>query len=166
MSFSDQVKVNLSKVGPGVFFSIFGAAILVHGISHPPTFSLREGPLPVGAPGSPGMSPVASGSAPQERAVMIAGSRQEVDSQLAQQTTRNEVIQHLRLMNRLEALARTDLTAADRNDLAIHGREIKLKLMRSVWDSRLGDAAQFEAWARDHGSGAPNSAARDFFNSK
>jgi hypothetical protein len=158
---ADQLKANFSRVGPGVFFSIFGAAILIHGIGHPPTFSLKEGMSLAPSPGG-----IQGTAAPGERSVVIAGSGESVGDNLVRQTARNEVLQHIRFINRMDALVRTDLRPSDRSDLAVHEREIKLKLMRSVWEAAWGDPASFEGWARDNGSGPPNDQAKMFYASK
>ena len=167
MSFSNQMKMNFTKVGPGVFFSVFGAVILIHGISNPPTLSIREGSDVAPASGSGSASQAATASpARAERTVVVAGSGQNSGDDLARQTLRNDVIQHIRFINRIDAFLRADLKAFERNDLAVQSREIKLKLMGLAWGPAWGDQPTFESWARDNSSGTPNQEARAFYSSK
>jgi hypothetical protein len=56
------------------------------------------------------------------------------------------------------------VSAGDRVDLARLTRDIKLSLMRSMWNNDVwGDYAEFEAWTLDPESRVPDPEARDFF---
>ncbi len=138
VSIGKVLKINLAQVAPGVFFSLFGAAVLLYGIHRPPELRVTSGA---------GLQQLAvagatTAAAPPEDAA--AGLR---------------AAQQIAWLNRIRI--DTSATApADVSDRARLLRDIRLSLMRGVWRPEWGDAADFEAWLRDPGRAAsPNATA-------
>lgn len=135
VSLSDHLKFNLSKVGPGVFFALFGAAIMIQAINSPLRLE-RES------------SPMASKSAPTQERVLIAGQR---DASVAEGVvlTTEQLTPQMRFLNGLAGLLRENLSIEQRVKFENDQREAKLALMAGTWDNkRWGDFTTFAAWAR------------------
>jgi hypothetical protein len=138
------ISIYLTRVGPGVFFSLFGAVIIAlsfyFGITASETRGV-ESQLAGGPPVSTqrsftGAAADAAGSDPQSR-----------------QVERATVERMIRDLNRVPALMRDDLAPRDR-DLVQTLDQSKLRLMREVWDAEAwGDYVAFERWWRE-GAGA------------
>src|SRR5207244_11253076 len=64
--------------------------------------------------------------------------------------------------NRIDASGA--VAAQDRKDIERMSRQIRLSIMRGVWQAARGDPADFEAWVRDPGGHVPNAPAFTFFD--
>ncbi len=147
VSLSNHLKFNLSKVGPGVFFALFGAAIMIQAIINPPRLE-RES------------SPMASKTVATQERVLIAGQR---DATVAQGAilTDEQLQPQLRFLNGLAGLLRENLSIEQRVKFENDQREAKLALMAGAWDhKRWGDFTNFAAWARGDSTITPNPAAK------
>ena len=135
LSFKNLVKVNLHQVAPGIFFSLFGAAIIVYSIERlpPVTFNPQDG--------------------------MVLGM-QSGASDLADRAAVLRASDAIAFINRIDA--KGCVADQDRKDIERMSERIRLTLMRSVWQSEWGDPAEFEASLRDP-SRAPNPKAKAFF---
>lgn len=141
ISVKDALKLNIHHVGPGVFFSLFGAAILVYSIHKAPTLEVHETPGSI-------------------KKTAIAGVQS--DTQILNDNARLlQVREQIAFINRLAASGA--VSSSDQVDLARLTRGVKLSLMRSLWSVSWGDYAEFEAWAFDPESRVPNAAAREIF---
>jgi hypothetical protein len=138
------ISIYLTRVGPGVFFSLFGAVIIAlsfyFGITASETRGVESqlaGDQTVTTQRSfTGAAADAAGSDPQSR-----------------QVERATVERMIRDLNRVPALMRDDLAPRDR-DLVQTLDQSKLRLMREVWDAEAwGDYVAFERWWRA-GAGA------------
>jgi hypothetical protein len=147
VSLTDHLKFNLSKVGPGVFFALFGAAIMIQAISSPPRLE-RES------------SPMASKTVPTQERVLIAGQRDATVAEGAVLTT-EKLQSQLRFLNGLAGLLRKDLSIEQRVKFENDQREAKLALMAGAWDKkRWGDFTTFAAWAQGDRTITPNPEAK------
>ena len=153
ISVKDMIKINLQQVGPGVFFSLFGAAILVFSIYKPPVLTAQEVDWMQRVSGAQSAPSVQSN-------VTIAGARSGTKI-LDDRADLNQVREQIGFMNRLDASGKVH--PDDQLDVARLVRETKLTLMRSVWSDAWGDQAQFVAWARNPALDAPNAEARIFY---
>jgi hypothetical protein len=170
LSFKDVFKLNLYQVGPGIFFSLFGAAILVYSIHKPPSLDLRDvlhetgaarlPAAPAAATGGPAGSSAAASPAAGQRTVVIAGVR-GAPADAVDPAALSRAAQQVAFVNRLDASGA--VAAQDRKDVARMSRQIRLAIMRSVWQADWGDPAEFEAWERDPGAREPNPKALAFF---
>lgn len=153
------ISIYLSRVGPGVFFALFGAAVLglsfLHGVSQETTRS--EAPTATTA---------AEGGATQA-AVTVTAHYSGVTpttpdgDPLQVEAERTSVLAAIRNLNRVPAGLRPDLTARERLDIEQAISESKVRLLASVWDGKnWGPFAEFQEWVR-RGEGDPAPAIRD-----
>ncbi len=155
-SLKETIKINFQHVGPGVFFSLFGTAILVYGILNPPVLDQRT------VESYSKISGTTNGdtTTTSDSSVTIAGLK--TDAQVLNDRARIlQVQQQIGFINRIDGAGKVD--ADDQIDLSRHARDIKLALMQSVWSESWGDRITFEKWTRDTASGTPNEDARQFF---
>lgn len=119
-----NISIALSRVGPGVFFALFGAAIVAYDLRA--SVSVSD---PV-AGGIRSYNGLAQGVAP-------SGSEAPA-------------VQHMHTELGVEFLntlpLREGLSELDRRTAAARVAEIKLALMRGAWDPAWGDAAAFQQW--------------------
>lgn len=141
LSVGDSLKLNLVQVGPGVFFSLFGAALLVYCVYRGPTLDWSE--------------------TPHQREVHVAG----VSSSAVLATDPGVLLRtqlQIAFLNRIDPQT-GQVAAQDRADIERLLRSTRLALMRGVWQPSWGEPASFEAWVHDPASGTPNPAARAIF---
>jgi hypothetical protein len=143
-SLSEHLKLNFSKVGPGVFFALFGAAILIQALANPVKLEREAG---------------AGGAGQTTERVAIAGQRAAASTGAAGPTA-EELGRLLRFMNGVTGLLRDNLSMEQRVTFENEQREVKLVLLAAGWDKRWGDFPGFAAWARGQSSGAPNPEAK------
>ncbi len=153
ISVKDMLKINLQHVGPGVFFSLFGAAILIFSVYKPPVLNAQEVGISKRVNDKNAVPAV-------QGAVTIAGARS--GTQILDDNARlNQVREQIGFINRLDLSGKA--SPDDQLDTARLVREIKLSLMRSVWRESWGDTVKFEGWARNSTSDVPNTEARNYF---
>lgn len=151
------VSIFLSRIGPGIFFSLFGAAIVAFSLyqrleiethATSPGSSLNAPP-----DASLGASPNAA-TANRIRSVHYMGNdgASAGDARLA--ALRSEAKRTVYELNRLPQALPADLPAPKRNDVNQALRESKLALVYSVWGQDWGDFAQFKRWI-DQGESTP-----------
>ncbi len=169
LSFKDVFKLNLYQVGPGIFFSLFGAAILVYSIHKPPSLDLRDALQETGAarlPAAPAAAPgsaagnVAANPGAGPRSIVIAGAR-GAPADTVDAAVLSRAANQVAFVNRLETSG--SVAAQDKKDIARMSRQIRVSIMHSVWQADWGDPAEFEAWERDPGAHQPNPRALAFF---
>lgn len=151
ISVKDAFTLNLHHVGPGVFFSLFGAAILIYNIHEAPTLNTAQS-FNVAVPTIP--------TSATTKSIVIAGSVPDTHV-LNDRAQLIEATAQIAFINRLAESG--TVSASDQNDLSRISREIKLSLMRPLWTSSWGDYIEFESWARDPNVGSPNVDARRIF---
>lgn len=150
LALSQHLKFNLSKVGPGVFFALFGAVILVQGLMNPLQYGRELSAAPAG---------------PVTESTKIAGQRQLTLPE-GRRPASEDLRRHMRFMNTLEEFRRNDLSIEQRVTLENDLREAKLALMAAAWDRRWGDYVRFEAWARGMSQEAPDEDAKALWDAR
>jgi hypothetical protein len=150
VSLSEHLKFNLSKVGPGVFFALFGAAILIQALANPVKLERELG---------------AGGALPTRERVVMAGQR-EVTSPDAPALTAEELQRQMRFMNGMTGLLRDNLPMERRVTFENDLREAKLALVAAGWDKRWGDFPGFASWARGQSSSEPNPGAKAIWEAR
>jgi hypothetical protein len=134
------LSIYLTRVGPGVFFSLLGSVIIALSFYFGITASETRG---VSAESQLAGPPVSTQRSFTGAAAETAGS----DPQ-SRQVERATVERMIRDPNRIAALMRDDLAPRDR-DLVQTLDQSKLRLMREVWDAEAwGDYVAFERWWR------------------
>jgi len=120
-----HTSIVLTKVGPGIFFALFGIAAVIFALSRP--MQMEGGRTTSYAGGS-------SLSDSDERADARALLRKE-----------------MAVLNTIPRLLRSELNNQDRLDVELGLRRIKLGLMHPVWgrsDEGFGDFPAFEKWVQ------------------
>jgi hypothetical protein len=135
-----DVSIYVTRVGPGVFFALFGTGIvalaLYHGITYagPDRFSENAS---VQDNVSPDSSMRYSGLMPRDAA--------DAREQLAQ--NRLELRLDIEFLNTLPTLLQTDLSPVQRREVGTRLASAKLALLRTVWGADWGDYDAFLLWA-------------------
>jgi hypothetical protein len=151
-SFAGGNKIKLSKVGPGVFFALFGAALIVFSLVKP--VSLTVSPRAAKTTSAPKPGVVAA----SEFKFVGAVSVPETDEDRARM--RVETQQDIIALNRA-------LDAGGRPELERAVARAKLALMEPLWAEDWGDIADFRDWLDKRGSpSATVQPAIDYFQRK
>jgi hypothetical protein len=131
------VSIFLSRIGPGVFFVLFGCAIIGYSVTRPVSLNL---PTELGK--AIEFSGFGQGEArpPLVKDVVIAGLEPEVAV--------------ARLNGFLES-ARENLSRPEVEELEEAVRAAKFALMLARWKPEWGDRSAFERWARENGDRDP-----------
>jgi len=152
------ISIYVSRVGPGVFFSLFGAAILglslVHGVSQDSTRSIAAG-APAAGVTSGEVAAAAPGIVVQSTHYAGAAASAPPVDPLQAEAERDAVVLAIRNINRVPAALRAELPAAQRLDIEQAIAATKLRLLKSVWDQdQWGDFVPFRQWV-DQGESDP-----------
>jgi hypothetical protein len=142
-----DVTVMVSRVGPGVFFALFGSMVVVASLYFSISYSDAERNVVYMAPAGPAAGATAGA---------VTASFAPPGEPLARERLR--LRQEIEFLNRLPGLLGTGLSEGQRETAARHVREIKLRLMAAVWAADWSDPEQFRMWAED-GAVADDSAA-------
>ena len=150
------VSIYVTRVGPGVFFALFGAVILGLGLHHGLQLDVREQ--------RPG---VASGDGATavsitERKISSAVPAASPPQQDAERTgTLGTVAQLSRLGTALDGAGGRGIPPQQRNDFSLALNDARLRLLASVWDERAwGPYIEFARWVQQGETGvAPPRAA-------
>jgi hypothetical protein len=137
------ISIFLSRVGPGVFFSLFGAVVIGLSFQYGISFSDSQ-PRAAMAVAEAEPSEIArnwSGisSNPTALAPVEAISTQE----------RDRVVAVVAALNRMEQALPADLKPTERVNLKYALRDARVRLLVSVWDAAAwGEAAAFQDWVK------------------
>lgn len=156
-------KVKLSKVGPGVFFAIFGAGLIAYSFAKPMKVNIPgAGPSAQTSPAAQGAPNAASGvvaASGFSYAGAVSVPQTDEDRARMRAETQHDII----ALNR--ALANTN--TSERPELERAVTKAKVSLMEPLWADDWGDIADFREWLAKGGS--PPGAAQpavDFFQRK
>jgi hypothetical protein len=127
IEFPGGTSIFVTRVGPGVFFAMFGAAIVGVSVQNG-IVSSRQNPN--------GERVVYQGITPM--APTIAQEAQKLD-QL-------KLRSHIEFLNTLPTWVKADLSAAERREMTIRREEIRLLLMEKVWSQDWGNFDEFRRW--------------------
>jgi hypothetical protein len=137
------VSIWLSRVGPGIFFALFGAAIVAYSFASAVKVTNEQtGPSPRASAATTGEVPTTSR---QEIAAMSDRSAEPAKGE-----ARRQQLMVLRgtladLNATIDRLGR-DAASPDRDRLVVGLQMAKQLLLRGAWDSAWGDPARFQSW--------------------
>jgi hypothetical protein len=156
-------KVKLSKVGPGVFFAIFGAGLIAYSFAKPMKVN-----IPGAAPNTQ-TSPSASTAPSTATGVVAAAGFSYVGTVSAPETDedrarmRNETQQDIIILNR--ALDRANASERPQVERAVI--KAKVALMEPLWAEDWGELKDFRDWLAKGGTPpAKTQPAADYFQRK
>jgi hypothetical protein len=133
-----DIKVILWRVGPGAFFALFGAAVVALSFYSSVRYDVARPPATVNAD---------TGSRVETRSFAGLGSARTTDSGAAERADARKLLQRDMVeLNALSGKLRDDLAQPDRAEVDGLVRRVKLKLLRSVWESDWGDPSTFDDW--------------------
>ncbi len=151
VEFPGGISVYVARVGPGVFFALFGAALVAvsfyRGIDAQTT---RQASVATTETRAPGATPAAA--AMEHLRYKGAGGAMGTDDRTARADRRALLRKEFAVLNTLPGLVRRDLPAQDRNRVELSTARIKLALMKPMWgdpSEGWGDPVEFEQWVED-----------------
>ena len=142
------ISIYLSRVGPGVFFSLFGAVVI--GLSFQFGISFNDSTQRIAT--------AALESATREQQRSFSGIAAAPEPTLAaveavrevEPYERDRVLAVVAALNRVEAALPADMKPTDRINLQFAMRDARERLLISVWDPSWGDIAAFRAWIENN----------------
>jgi hypothetical protein len=156
-SFPGDISIVLARVGPGVFFALFGAAVV--GTSLFKGIEWQHGRQ---SPSAVVETTVQSNSPPARTVETVdfkgAGALLHVQDREARAAARRMLRREIAFLNDLTSYLRRDLSSQERSEIEFEIPRIKLALMKPVWGDRSegwGDFGQFELWLRNAASDPP-----------
>lgn len=157
ISMATHLKLNFTRIGPGVFFALFGAAVLVQALANPLRLERQAAAVQGAAPAASAASAFQA-AAGGER-LMITGATATSVVVTMPQLDEATLTRHLRFANGLTDLLKPGLAMDSRVAFENSQRELKLSLMRAGWQPDWGDRAAFEIWVLDRRAPPPSRAA-------
>jgi hypothetical protein len=132
-----DVTVMVSRVGPGVFFALFGSMVVIASLYFSISYSDPERDYS-------GMTAASLSAAnrPTGEITMTSAPSDE-----ALQLERLRLRQEIEFLNGLPGLLGPGLSEGQRETITRHVREVKLRLMGSVWADDWSDPDSFRLWA-------------------
>jgi hypothetical protein len=135
-----NITVLLSRVGPGVFFALFGAAIVAYSLHESVSYTReRSGEA---TPGKGGTSPVLT-----DRVIwggVALGVTAEPGEALKAARLRARL--EMEFLNTLPSLLRGDLEEDQKRSVSDRVTSLKLGIVELLWGSDWGDFAAFKDW--------------------
>jgi hypothetical protein len=151
------VSIWLSRVGPGIFFALFGAAIVAYSFASAVKVTNEQtGPSSRAPAGTTAGTPATTR---QEIAAMSDRSTEQAKREARQQqlmVLRGTLVD---LNATIDHLGR-DAASPDRDRLIVGLQMAKMLLLRGAWDAAWGDPDRFQSWINS-GALPPPPAAMD-----
>ena len=136
-----NITVLLSRVGPGVFFALFGAAVVAYSVHASVNYTWERSR--VATPEKGGAERVIWGG-------VGPGAMAEPGESLKAARLRAGL--EMEFLNGLPSLLREDLKEEQKRSVANRVTSLKLGIMELLWGSDWGDFAAFKDWAGGDGS--------------
>jgi hypothetical protein len=142
------ISIYLSRVGPGVFFSLFGAVVIGLSFQFGVSFSDSAQNVVVAAAENATREQQRSYSGIAEAPGAAPAAPDAM--QAVEPYERDRVVAVVAALNRAEAALPATLPPTDRINLTYALRDARERLLVSVWDPAWGDVAAFHAWIADN----------------
>ena len=133
-----DISIFFSRVGPGVFFSLFGAAVVVVSLQHGLELDLAN------------KSSVTAESTEKTANLKVRymGGADELDP-AKRDALRAEARRTIAELNKLPTMLAANVPASRRTDVAQAVRDSRLALIGMVWAADWGDFSKFRNWVND-----------------
>jgi branched-subunit amino acid transport protein len=135
------VSIFLTRVGPGVFFALFGIAVIGYSVTRPVNLELPS-TTTLASTGGLRFSGIAQGDTTRIPVLSAAITGPEPETVAAK-------------LNGLYQKAQRQMNAVEAEELAQMIRAAKFAVMLGRWKPEWGDRAAFERWAHEHGNEDP-----------
>jgi hypothetical protein len=130
--------IHVTRVGPGIFFSLFGTGIVLMSFLRPINYQDHQKILP---------QPLAAQTAPQTNGGHYIGvAPTPATTEKSKQELRNLRRTEVAVLNRLPQRLKTDLDPSQRADFIVAIPKIKLAIMETLWADDWGDFIRFTEW--------------------
>ncbi len=146
------ISIFISRVGPGIFFALFGTAIIGFSITQPMTLNVGGG----GAPATNVERPVASAQVLAPVAGQLSYATDRGDTKARFSRERANLITALERLNALEPTLEAaqksgsaPLKSAQATPLRIALPRLRRALLLRIWDEQWGNPDAFEAWIKN-----------------
>lgn len=142
VSLPGGVSIFLSRVGPGVFFSLFGAVVI--GLSLQFGVSFNDAAHALVMTENPShetqrsYSGIANGPEPELAPVLVTRDVEPYE--------RDRTVAVVAALNRIETALPASLPPTDRINMKQALKDARRRLLISVWDPAWGDVEAFRAW--------------------
>lgn len=133
-----DISIFFSRVGPGVFFSLFGAAVVVVSLQHGLELDLAN---------KSSVTPESTEKTANLK-VRYMGGADELDP-AKRDALRAEARRTIAELNKLPTMLPANVPASRRTDVAQAVRDSKLALIGMVWGADWGDFSKFRNWVND-----------------
>jgi hypothetical protein len=139
------ISIFISRVGPGVFFALFGAGVLAYGLHQ----TVQIAVSPTGAVGSPG-----DAASPAPASLDYRGAIRAPLVPEDRAADRNNVVALASTLSRMaEAMKKQPpawATPEQRLDWELALADARVRLLATVWDSQSwGSFSEFQRWIRN-----------------
>lgn len=133
------ISIFLSRVGPGIFFSLFGAVVIGLSFQYGITFTDTQARAPVAI----------ADAGPMERSWSGVAPAQSPAAAPIESFERDRVLAIVATLNRIEAGLPADMKPTERVNVTYALRDARKRLLVSVWDAEAwGDVAAFHDWVQ------------------
>lgn len=146
--------IHLVRVGPGIFFSLFGTCVVLMSFMKPVDF--KQGTPPASAKGGTSLAAASS----------YSGATPTVTAKFSRTEIRGLRVPDIRFLNRLQGEIRLD--PSERASVEAAFPQIKLAIMETLWGDDWGDLARFGEWVNSGETNGPPELAKavQIFNSR
>jgi len=158
-----DVTVMVSRVGPGVFFALFGAVVIGASLAFPVHYSETELQTLSGVSvRTKDISGIGEKSSIDPTAYIptLGIASKPVPDEEALGRERLRVREHIAFLNQLLRLVNPALSEAQQQRVREKTRAVKLYLMRAVWHHDWGQFEDFQLWAEGGGKAVDSEAFR------
>ncbi len=139
-----NISIYLSRVGPGIFMALFGAAVVAFSLHN--TVTYRETLSGTEAYDGRGSTSDETPLSPGVREYSGIGERGAAGTLQSLEVSRAMVKRDIFILNSLSNALRTDLNPEDQVDIELAVPRIKVALLKTVWAEDWGDPEAFEDW--------------------
>jgi branched-subunit amino acid transport protein len=142
------ISIFLTRIGPGVFFALFGAGLIGYSATRPVEFSI---PAVISA-----VSPnLASEKTPHQAASQVGGVKYSGAMEMPASVGSLKPEDVVAKLNGYTEDVRARLDKAAAEEIAETIKAAKLAVMTSNWSAEWGDRAAFERWVREGAAADP-----------
>ena len=152
------ISVYVTRVGPGVFFALFGALILGLGLQQGLKLEVREQRTAGGAQTSADATAGATVTERRYSSLSTAGGSNQ--QREAERTGALDTVGQLGRLAATLSKAGSGLAPQQRLDFGLALSDARMRLLASVWDEQWGPYAELVRWVQGGESGPPPAAAK------
>jgi len=142
------ISIFISRVGPGVFFALFGAGVLAYGLHQ----AVQIAVTPPGVAGSPGDGGVVAPPSTVASSLRYSGAQSAQAAPDDRAADRNNVVLLAGALSRVADTVKKQpgATAEQRLDFELSLADARVRLLATVWDAQgWGPFTEFQRWIRN-----------------